>query len=36
MAGADGMMIGGYLTQRGRSPEADRRFAESIQQLWSI
>ena len=36
MAGADGMMIGGYLTQRGRSPEADRQFAEDIQQLWSI
>lgn len=36
MAGADGMMIGGYLTQRGRSPEADRQFAEEIRQLWSI
>ena len=36
MAGADGMMIGGYLTQRGRSPEADLQFAEEIQQLWSI
>ena len=36
MAGADGMMIGGYLTQRGRSPEADRQFAEEIKQLWSI
>ena len=36
MAGADGMMIGGYLTQRGRSPEADLQFAEDIQQLWSI
>jgi len=36
MAGADGMMIGGYLTQRGRSPEADRQFAEDIKQLWSI
>jgi len=36
MAGADGMMIGGYLTQRGRSPEADRQFAENIRQLWSI
>ncbi|HCC53872.1 MAG TPA: biotin synthase BioB [Desulfobulbaceae bacterium] len=35
MGGADGMMIGGYLTQRGRSPEADRKFAEDIQQLWS-
>jgi biotin synthase len=36
MGGADGMMIGGYLTQRGRSPEADRKFAEDIIQLWSI
>ncbi|MFA6498568.1 MAG: biotin synthase BioB [Desulfurivibrionaceae bacterium] len=36
MAGADAMMIGGYLTQRGRSPEADLQFAEDIKQLWSI
>ncbi|HIJ89465.1 MAG: biotin synthase BioB [Desulfobulbaceae bacterium] len=36
LGGADGMMIGGYLTQRGRPPEADRKFAEEIQQLWSI
>jgi len=36
MAGADGMMIGGYLTQRGRSPEADLKFAEDVKQLWSI
>ena len=36
MAGADGMMIGGYLTQRGRSTEADHQFAEDIKQLWSI
>lgn len=34
MAGADGMMIGGYLTQRGRSPEADRHFVEEIRTLW--
>lgn len=36
MAGADAMMIGGYLTQRGRDPEADRRFAREMQKLWSI
>ncbi|MFA7383590.1 MAG: biotin synthase BioB [Desulfurivibrionaceae bacterium] len=36
LGGADGMMIGGYLTQRGRSPEADLRFAEKIRELWSI
>lgn len=35
MAGADGMMIGGYLTQRGRSPEADRKFSEDIRRLWA-
>lgn len=36
MAGADGMMIGGYLTQRGRSPEKDNRFVDEIKKLWSI
>ena len=35
MAGADGMMIGGYLTQRGRNPDVDRKFVEEIQQLWT-
>ena len=35
LAGADGMMIGGYLTQRGRSPEADRQFRQQIQELWT-
>lgn len=34
MAGADGMMIGGYLTQRGRKPSQDRLFVESIRRLW--
>jgi biotin synthase len=34
MAGADGMMIGGYLTQRGRSAEMDRQFVHAIQDLW--
>jgi biotin synthase len=36
MAGADGMMIGGYLTQRGRLPEEDRHFAEEMQKIWTI
>jgi len=36
MAGADGMMIGGYLTQRGRAPESDRQFAGQIKELWSM
>ena len=34
LAGADGMMIGGYLTERGRSPETDLRFVESMRELW--
>jgi biotin synthase len=35
MAGADGMMIGGYLTQRGRNPEMDRNFVQQMQELWT-
>ena len=35
MTGVDGMMIGGYLTQRGRSPEEDTRFVAEIQQIWT-
>lgn len=35
LAGADGMMIGGYLTQQGRSVEADHRFAREMKKLWS-
>lgn len=35
MAGADGMMIGGYLTQRGRTPEQDLAFVEQVQQIWN-
>ena len=34
MAGADGMMIGGYLTQRGRMPEDDHRLVERMKELW--
>ncbi len=34
MAGADGMMIGGYLTQRGRPPEKDNLFVAEIKKLW--
>lgn len=34
MAGADGMMVGGYLTQRGRSPETDRLFIDAVRRLW--
>lgn len=35
LAGADGMMIGGYLTQRGRLPEEDHRFIAEVAGLWS-
>ncbi|MDZ7640621.1 MAG: biotin synthase BioB [Desulfurivibrio sp.] len=35
LAGADGMMIGGYLTQRGRTPAKDRELAAQLRQLWS-
>lgn len=35
MAGADGMMIGGYLTQRGRLPAEDRLFVKEILQIWT-
>ena len=34
LAGADGMMIGGYLTERGRSASKDTLFIEQIRQLW--
>ena len=35
MAGANGMLIGGYLTIAGRSPEDDRLFAEEIKEAWA-
>jgi biotin synthase len=35
LAGADGMMIGGYLTQGGRRPEEDHRFLRELAGLWS-
>lgn len=34
MAGANGMLIGGYLTLRGREVEADRRLVEEIKKEW--
>ena len=34
MAGANGMLIGGYLTIRGREVEQDRHLAEEIEKLW--
>jgi biotin synthase len=35
LAGADAMMIGGYLTQRGRTPEQDLQFVSRMQALWT-
>ena len=35
MAGADGMLTGGYLTVRGRESSQDRAFAEKIKKIWS-
>jgi len=34
MAGANGMLIGGYLTTAGRPPEDDRIFVEEIKRAW--
>jgi biotin synthase len=34
MAGANGMLIGGYLTVKGRDVEADQRLVREVQQLW--
>jgi len=34
MAGANGMLIGGYLTIRGRAVEDDLRLAEEIKRAW--
>ena len=36
MAGANGMLIGGYLTIKGRSIEEDRRLVEEAERLWLI
>lgn len=34
MAGANGMLIGGYLTIKGRSVLEDRELVAQVQQLW--
>jgi len=34
MAGANGMLIGGYLTVKGREIEEDRRLIEEVKRLW--
>jgi len=33
-AGANGMIIGGYLTTKGNEIEEDRKLVEQIQELW--
>ena len=34
MAGANGMLIGGYLTIKGREIEADYRLIEEVKKIW--
>ena len=35
MAGANGMMVGGYLTIAGRSVEDDQALVEEVRKLWN-
>lgn len=35
MAGANGMLIGGYLTIKGRDIEVDNRLVQEIKRLWT-
>jgi len=35
MAGANGMLIGGYLTIRGRAVEEDHKLVREIESLWN-
>ncbi len=34
MAGANGMLIGGYLTIKGRSIEEDQKLVKEVERLW--
>lgn len=34
MSGANGMLVGGYLTMRGRSAQEDFKFIENIKKMW--
>lgn len=36
MAGANGMLIGGYLTIKGRSLYEDRLFIEEVEKAWKV
>jgi len=35
MSGANAMMIGGYLTRRGRPVEEDKKLTEEIRRAWT-
>ncbi|WP_319372313.1 biotin synthase BioB [uncultured Ilyobacter sp.] len=35
MSGANGMLVGGYLTVKGRTAEEDFAFIENIKKMWS-
>jgi len=35
LAGANGMIIGGYLTIKGRDIEKDRRLVKEVEKLWA-
>lgn len=35
MSGANSLMVGGYLTVRGRSVEEDKKFIEDIKKMWA-
>lgn len=35
LSGANGLMIGGYLTERGRALAEDQRFVEEVERLWA-
>ena len=34
MAGANGMMVGGYLTVNGRSEEDDKKLVREVEHIW--
>lgn len=34
MSGANGMLVGGYLTVKGRSAQEDFKFIENIKKMW--
>jgi biotin synthase len=36
MSGANGMLVGGYLTQRGRSVEEDKNMIDEIYHIWNL